>query len=109
VTYGELARGGGALVSAGVARAMGEVQIEGDDAILGVPVSRTLGYELTPSWVDDGRPAHCWGSPGGGGVVTFVDPEAHIGFAYLNNASWGGTPGEDPRAGNVTSALYSCF
>jgi CubicO group peptidase (beta-lactamase class C family) len=49
------------------------------------------------------------GSPGGGGVVTFVDPEAHIGFAYLNNASWGGTPGEDPRAGNVMSALYSCF
>ena len=55
---------------------MGEVQIEGDDAILGVPVSPTLGYELTPSWVDVGRPADCWGSPGGGGVVTFVDPEA---------------------------------
>jgi CubicO group peptidase (beta-lactamase class C family) len=109
VVYGELARDGGSLVSAGVARAMGEEQVEGDDAVLGIPVSRTLGYERTPSWADDGRPAHCWGSPGGGGVVTFVDPEARIGLAYVNNASWGGSPGRDPRSANLTNALYSCL
>jgi hypothetical protein len=108
VVYGHLARDGDDLVSPAIARAMGEVQIEGDDAILGVPISRTLGFELTPSWASDGRPAHCWGSPGGGGVVTFVDPVARFGFAYVNNASWGGTPGQDPRAANLTRALYSC-
>lgn len=109
VIFGELACEGGSLLSPGVARALGEVQIEGEDAILGVPVSRTLGYELTPQWADDGRPSHCWGSPGGGGVVTFVDPDARLGFAYLNNAAWGGPPGQDPRAGNLTRALYSCL
>lgn len=107
--YGELACDGGTLVSNAVARALGEVQADGDDAILGIPVTRTLGYERTPSWADDGRPAHCWGSPGGGGVVTFVDPEARVGFAYLNNASWAGPPGQDPRSANLTKALYSCL
>jgi Beta-lactamase len=109
VIYGELACGGGSLVSDAVARALGEVQAEGEDAVLGIPVARTLGYERTPSWADDGRPEHCWGSPGGGGVVTFVDPEARVGFAYLNNASWGGPPGQDPRSANIIRALYSCL
>ena len=98
VIFGELACDGGSLLSAGVARAIGEVQVEGEDAILGIPVSRTLGYERTPAWADDGRPAHCWGSPGGGGVVTFVDPATRVGYAYLNNASWSGPPGQDPPA-----------
>jgi hypothetical protein len=107
--YGQLALSGGALLSAPIARAMGELQVDGDDAILGVPIGRTLGYELTPSWADDGRPSHCWGSPGGGGVVTFVDQQAKVGFAYLNNASWNGAPGKDPRSANITAALYSCL
>jgi hypothetical protein len=100
-----LAQDGGVLVSADTARAM----VDGDDAILGVPVSRSLGYERTPSWADDGRPSYCWGSPGGGGVVTFVDPVARVGYAYLNNASWGGSPGQDPRSGRITTALYACL
>ena len=109
VIFGELAADGGRLVSPSIARAMGEIQVEGDDAVLGVPISRTLGYERTPSWADDGRPAHCWGSPGGGGVVTFADPENRIGFAYVNNAAWGGQPLQDPRAANLTRALYGCL
>lgn len=107
--YGQLALDGGVLMSAATARAMGELQVGGEDAILGIPVSRTLGYELTPSWANDGRPEHCWGSPGGGGVVTFADPEANVGFAYLNNASWSGAPGADPRSANLTRALYGCL
>jgi CubicO group peptidase (beta-lactamase class C family) len=106
--FGELSCDGGRLVSATVARDLGDVQIDGDDAVFGVPISRTLGYERTPVWADDGRPAHCWGSPGGGGVVTFADPVARIGFAYVNNAAWSGT-GEDPRAARLTRALYSCL
>ena len=106
---GELARDGGALVSSDVACAMGEVQVDGADAIFGVPVSRTLGFERAPSWAEDGRPLHCWGSPGGGGVVTSVDPVARIGYAYVNNAAWAGPPGQDPRSANLTRALYSCL
>ena len=107
--YGELAEDGGVLVSADTTRAMGDVQVDGDDAILGVSVSRSLGYERTPSWTNDGRPSYCWGSPGGGGVVTFVDPVARIGYAYVNNASWAGSPGQDPRSGRITTALYACL
>jgi CubicO group peptidase (beta-lactamase class C family) len=109
VIFGELAAEGGRLVSASMAQAMGEVQVEGDDAVLGVPISRTLGFERTPSWAHDGRPAHCWGSPGGGGIVTFADPVSRVGFAYVNNASWAGPPGQDPRAANLTRALYGCL
>jgi CubicO group peptidase (beta-lactamase class C family) len=107
--HGDLAQDGGTLLSPVMAGAVGEVQIDGPDAILGVPVARTLGYERTPEWADDGRPAHCWGSPGGGGIVTFVDAEAHIGYAYLNNAAWAGPPGQDPRSANLTRALYACL
>ena len=84
---------------------MGEVQVDGADAIFGVPVSRTLGFERAPSWAEDGRPLHCWGSPGGGGVVTSVDPVARIGYAYVNNAAWAGPPGQDPRSANLTRSL----
>lgn len=109
VIFGELAADGGRLVSRAMSRAMGEVQVDGEDAILGVPITRTLGYECTPSWADDGRPAHCWGSPGGGGVVTFADPVARVGFAYVNNASWSGEPGRDPRAAALIRALHACL
>jgi CubicO group peptidase (beta-lactamase class C family) len=57
IICGELARGGGALVSPNTARAMGEAQVDGEDAILGIPVSRdpglrthaTLGRRWAPS------------------------------------------------------------
>ena len=107
--FGELARDGGSLVSAPMARALGGIEVDGEDAVLGVPIARTPGYELTPSWADDGRPGHCWGSPGGGGVVTFADPVARVGFAYLDNASWAGPPGADPRAAGIIRALYGCL
>ena len=77
--YGELARDGGRLVSPAVAHAMGEFEVDGVDAILGVPVGRTPGFELTPPWETDHRPPHAFGCPSGGGV-TFADPEARLGF-----------------------------
>jgi CubicO group peptidase (beta-lactamase class C family) len=107
--FGQLALGGGSLVSRSAATEMGSLEVEGEDAVLGIPVRRSAGYEMTPTWADDGRPSSCFGSPGGGGVVTFADPEAEIGFAYLNNASWSGPPGPDPRAASITRALYSCL
>jgi CubicO group peptidase (beta-lactamase class C family) len=107
--FGQLAMGGGGLVSSEVAAEMAELEVSGEDAVLGIPVRRTAGYELTPSWADDGRPPACFGSPGGGGVVTFADPAAEIGFAYLTNASWSGAPGQDPRAASIIRALYSCL
>ena len=87
---------------------MGELQIDGEDAILGVPIGRSLGYELMPSCGRRWAASALLGLAGGGGVVTFVDPEAKIGFAYLNNAAWSGLPGSDPRAASITAALYSC-
>jgi CubicO group peptidase (beta-lactamase class C family) len=105
--YGEIALGGGRLLSAEAVDRMGAVEVEGMDAVLGIPVRRGLGFEFTPSWADDGRPEHCFGHPGAGGVVTFADTAAGIGFAYLNNAAWGGAPGKDLRAARLTQALYA--
>ncbi|HET9732808.1 MAG TPA: serine hydrolase domain-containing protein [Acidimicrobiales bacterium] len=41
-----------------------------------------------------------------GEVVTSADEHAGLGFAYLNNAAWGGPPGGDPRAARIIGALY---
>lgn len=107
--YGELASGGGRLLSVSTLGEMATEHVSGRDAVLGVPVRRGLGVELTPPGAQDGRPAHAFGHPGGGGVLTFADAEAKLGFAYLNNASWGGVPGQDPRAASLTRAVYDAL
>jgi CubicO group peptidase (beta-lactamase class C family) len=107
VIYGELARGGGRLVRAGTVDAARAEQFDGTDAVLGIEVRRSLGYELTPHGASDGRPAHAFGHPGAGGSIAFADIEAGLGFAYVMNQIWGGgVERRDPRAASLIRATY---
>ena len=97
--YGELARDGGSLVSRDAVAAMAALVYDGVDEVQQVPVRRTLGFELRPDWADDGRPDHAFGHPGAGGYLSFADPQARVGFAYVKYAG-SPVPGQpDPRAG----------
>jgi CubicO group peptidase (beta-lactamase class C family) len=107
--YGDLAGASPTLTRADTVRRMGREQVAGTDAVLGIEVRRTLGFELRPSWSDDGRPPHAFGHPGAGGFLGFADPEAEVGFAYVKNAGWAGEPGQDPRAGRLIKALYAAM
>jgi CubicO group peptidase (beta-lactamase class C family) len=104
--YGELGRGGGRLVSADTVAQMGALQTDGEDVIFGVPIRRSLGFELRADWQTDARPDTAFGHPGASGFLGFADPAAGVGFAYVKNAGWGGAPGTDPRAGVLIDALY---
>jgi CubicO group peptidase (beta-lactamase class C family) len=104
--YGTLAQGGGALVGAHAVRAMAEPVFDGIDEVQGLPVRRTLGFELAPPWEQAGRPDGAFGHPGAGGFVAFADPDAGVGFAYVKNAG-SPTPGQpDPRGPRLVRALY---
>ena len=104
--YGELSEGGGRFVRPEGAARMAEERCGGVDAVLGIPVRRSLGFELTPLSADDGRPPHAFGHPGAGGFVAFADPDARLGFAYVKNAG-PPVPGQpDPRAPAIIRALY---
>ncbi|HEY7134138.1 MAG TPA: serine hydrolase domain-containing protein [Acidimicrobiia bacterium] len=105
--YGDLASDRPTLVRADTVERMGVQQVAGTDAVLGIDVRRTLGFELAAPWADDGRPPHAFGHPGAGGFLGFADPEARVGFAYVKNAGWGGEPGRDPRAASLVKALYA--
>jgi CubicO group peptidase (beta-lactamase class C family) len=104
--YGEVARDGGALVSADAVAAMASVVYDGVDEVQQIPVRRTLGFELAPPWEGAGRPDSAFGHPGAGGFIAFADPVARLGFAYVKNAG-SPKPGEpDPRGPRVVRALY---
>jgi len=107
--YGELANDGGRLVSADTAASMSVEHVAGDDAILGIEVRRSLGFELPPRGADDGRPSDAFGHPGASGFLAFADPHARVGFAYVKNAAWNGEPGHDTRASSLVKALYSAL
>lgn len=104
--YGELAAEGGRLIGADLAAELGTEQSGGVDAVLGIEVRRSLGFELPPHGSDDGRPPTAFGHPGASGFLAFGDPEARLGFAYVKNAGWGGAPGTDPRASDLVRAVY---
>jgi CubicO group peptidase (beta-lactamase class C family) len=109
VIFGELARGGGRLVSEDAVREMSAERVDGIDAVLGMPVRRSLGFDLPTVALPDGRPPHAFGHPGASGFLAFADPEAGIGFAYVKNAGSNADPGQDRRASSLVNALYDCL
>jgi CubicO group peptidase (beta-lactamase class C family) len=107
--YGELAMDGGRLVSRDTAAALRVEHVAGADAVLGIDVRRSLGFELPAVDALDGRPPDAFGHPGASGFLAFADPHAHLGFAYVKNAGWNGEPGTDTRATSLVEALYECL
>lgn len=105
-----LANGGTAfgkqiMTPEGCRRAL-EVQVIGDDLVLGVPARFGLGYGLSgPETPISPNANTCfWGGWGGSTVV--VDQDAHLCFSYVMNKMDDGVTG-DKRGGNLAAAVYA--
>jgi CubicO group peptidase (beta-lactamase class C family) len=92
------------LSAATVARAT-QVEAEGDDRVIGVPMQFGLGFSLGP-----GLPPACgataFGHPGAGGSLGFADSEARIGFGYVMNQM---QMGIDARSDKLVRAVYAAI
>lgn len=82
--YGELARGGGYLISPDALAAATRVLFEGSDAVLGVPARWAAGFLRNVNGLYGENDA-AFGHGGWGGSFAFADPEKRIGFAYIMN------------------------
>ncbi len=112
--YGALARGGEVdglcvLSPAGVERARA-LEVEGTDALLGVPIRMGLGYWLTQQGVAGfafGPNPAAFGHPGAGGGLGFADPSARVGFGYVTNRM-SSSISVDERPQALMDAFYGC-
>jgi CubicO group peptidase (beta-lactamase class C family) len=89
---------GRALLSAETIDRVFEVQFEGEDLVLGVPLRWGIGYALGP-----GSRACYWG--GWGGSLVFTDADARLTVAYVMNRMSGGALGDDRGPSLVAAAL----
>lgn len=104
-----LANGGQAfgvelLSKAGAARAL-ELQIEGEDLVLGVPSRFGMGYGLSAPDFPMGPNERIgfWGGWGGSTIV--IDQDAHLCCSYVMNKMFPGVLG-DTRGFNLLQAAY---
>jgi CubicO group peptidase (beta-lactamase class C family) len=108
--YGALAQGGAwdghHLISpAGLAAATRE-RFRGDDSGFGLPTAFAAGFRLDdPVYVDRATPGS-FGHSGWGGALTFADPGARLGFAYVTNHLRDFEDGVDVRRKRLVEALY---
>jgi CubicO group peptidase (beta-lactamase class C family) len=82
--YGELARGGGNLVSPDVLITATQVRYDALDAVLGVPARWAAGFLRNVSGIY-GESEAAYGHGGWGGSFAFADPDRRLGFAYTMN------------------------
>jgi CubicO group peptidase (beta-lactamase class C family) len=106
VANGGVSNGKRILSEAGVRRAL-ELQIKGDDLVLGVPSSYGLGYGLPGGQLPMPNPNSCyWG--GYGGSIVINDLDAQTTFAYAMNKMAGTTVG-DMRAFSLAVAMWQAM
>ena len=105
-----LANGGQAfgvelLSKEGAARAL-ELQIEGDDLVLGVPSRFGMGYGISSPDFPMGPNERIgfWGGWGGSTIV--IDQDAHLCCSYVMNKMFPGVLG-DTRGFNLLQAAYA--
>ena len=95
------------LTPAGARRAL-DPQIEGMDAVLGLPIQFAMGYafpsEAIP--VSPNPNTLWWGGAGGSTIV--VDTDTHLCFSYVMNQMDNNIVG-DPRGASLGKALYECL
>lgn len=91
------------LLDSSTAAAAAIAQVEGPDAVLGVPMAFGLGYMVGSSMPPEAGP-HAFGHPGAGGSLAFADPDARLGFGYVTNRMR--LEPDDPRARHLTNAAY---
>jgi CubicO group peptidase (beta-lactamase class C family) len=110
--YGALARGGEldgvrVLSPAQIERCL-NMESDGIDAVVGVPMRFGLGYRLTQPAARYGPNPRTFGHTGAGGSLGFADPDAKVGFAYTMN-QMGSHILIDPRVVALLDALYACM
>jgi CubicO group peptidase (beta-lactamase class C family) len=110
--YGALARGGEldgvrVLSPAQIERCL-NMESDGIDAVVGVPMRFGLGYRLTQPAGRYGPNPRTFGHTGAGGSLGFADPDAKVGFAYTMN-QMGSHILIDPRVVALLDALYACM
>jgi CubicO group peptidase (beta-lactamase class C family) len=100
---GGMAQGKRFMSEAGCRKAL-ELQIEGEDLILGGPARYGMGFGLPSAAVPLPNPNTIfWGGYGGSLVV--IDMDAHATIAYAMNKMGGGTTG-DTRALGMAMAIW---
>jgi CubicO group peptidase (beta-lactamase class C family) len=103
---GGVARGKRFLSEAGCRKAL-ELQIEGKDLVLGIPVRYGMGFGLAGGMVPLPNPNTIyWG--GYGGSLVIIDMDAHTTFAYAMNRMAGTTTG-DMRAFGLAMAMWGAL
>jgi CubicO group peptidase (beta-lactamase class C family) len=90
--YGELAAGGGRLLSPERTDALGRVQVRTRDAVLGLAMRWRLGYHQAFGTGSDGKRA--FGHYGYGGSGGWGDPDSGVSLGYVTN-----------RIGSVTTPM----
>jgi CubicO group peptidase (beta-lactamase class C family) len=87
-----------------VARAR-QVESDGSDRVIGVPMQFGLGFSIGPSLPPSCGPT-AFGHPGAGGSLGFADPDARVGFGYVMNQM---QLGIDARSEKLVRAVYAAI
>ena len=110
--YGELAMDGGRLVSHDTAASLRVEHVSGTDAVLGIDVRRSLGFELPSADASDGRPPDTFGHPGASGFLAFADPRTRTSDSHTSRTPAGtASPGptlEPPRSSKPSTTASEC-
>ena len=94
------------LMSEEGCRKIFEVQTDGEDIVLGVPVRYGMGFGINSEHepLSPNKNVCYWG--GWGGSLSVIDMDAKMSFGYVMNRMLSGTTG-DLRAANLLMPLYS--
>ena len=95
------------LLSADLLAEVATPQSSGPDAVLGIPSSWGLGFMLPGQIMWPDRLPGAFGHGGASGALGFVDPVRRVAFGFTPSAWLGLTEGADPRAHDLTAALYA--
>jgi len=85
-----------------------EVQFNGTDIVLGLPMRWGLGFMLASDHVPMGPNRRAFGHGGWGGSLAVADADAGVSWAYVMNRMSPGTTG-DSRAARLVAALYGAL
>ena len=90
-----------------LARAI-QVQFDGTDLVLDIPMRWGLGFMLASPQLPLGPNPRTFGHGGWGGSLGVADRDARVSFAYVMNKMSPGTTG-DTRSLNIVKALYAAL
>jgi CubicO group peptidase (beta-lactamase class C family) len=106
ISNGGVAAGGTKLMSPDTIEQIFDVQAQGTDLVLGVPMKLGIGYGLTGAEIPLSPNKACfWG--GWGGSIVVNDLDKHMTVAYVMNRMGEGTTGDIRGASLVITALMA--